>query len=195
VNNTLPILLLFLCVQSHSQVLNSKFDSKNHPKAKGVWVTVRYPTGWEAKEGERPNIVQKFIGDYNGMFVMLSLQILNAGAPVEKECSELTARDFTDVFTEKESNTYASDAKKIKHEEKPAFLYALTSRVERSGNVVDTYSKVMTICYKNMMISAWCSPSTIDVKNQAIFSSKKHLEAAAPLCLQYFNSLVLMDKY
>ena len=91
------IALMFFCISSNAQVLSSKFDTKNHPKAKGVWATVRYPTGWQAKEGERPNIVQKFSGDYNDMFVVLSLQILNAGAPVEKECSEMGTAEFAEA--------------------------------------------------------------------------------------------------
>ena len=89
--------ILLLCVFSlfsNAQVLNSKFDTKNHPKAKGVWATVRYPTEWQPKEGERPNIVQKFSGDYKGLFVMLAIQIMDAGAPVEKECRETSAIEF-----------------------------------------------------------------------------------------------------
>lgn len=74
------LFLSILCFITYAQVLNSKYDSKHHPKVKDVWATVRYPTGWEVKEGERPNIVQKFSGDYNDMFVVLALQILDAGA-------------------------------------------------------------------------------------------------------------------
>lgn len=69
----MALLLLALHTWAGAQVFNSKFDTKNHPKAKGVWATVRYPIGWQSKEGERPNIVQKFTGDYNGMYVVLML--------------------------------------------------------------------------------------------------------------------------
>ena len=184
-----------LCVNSYSQVLNSKYDSKNHPKAKGVWATVRYPTGWQSKEGERPNIVQKFTGDYNGMFVVLSLQILNAGGPVEVECSQMTILEFTETFSDKEANQIMTNAKKIRHEEKPGFIYEMSSKLERAGSTVETAHKVMSICYKNTMISTWCSPSAIDSKTQTITSTRQQLENASPLCFQYFNSLVLMDKY
>lgn len=127
------IALMFFCISSNAQVLSSKFDTKNHPKAKGVWATVRYPTGWQAKEGERPNIVQKFSGDYNDMFVVLSLQILNAGAPVEKECSEMGTVEFAEAFSDKASNQFVVNVKKSKHEEKPAFLYEMQSKLERAG--------------------------------------------------------------
>jgi hypothetical protein len=178
-----------------AQVLNSKFDTKNHPKAKGVWATVRYPTGWQKEEGERPNIVQKFSGDYNDMFVVLSLQIVNAGAPVEKECSDMRVAEFAEAFSDKPSNQFAVNVKKSKHEEKPVFLYEMQSKLERAGLSIQATHKVMTVCYKNTLISAWCSPSKIDYVTKSMTSSQRELNAASPLCLQYFNSLVLIDAY
>jgi len=184
-----------ICSSIKAQVLGAKFDTKNHPKAKGVWATVRYPTGWQQKEGERPNIVQKFSGDYNDMFVVLSLQILNAGAPVEKECSDMGTAEFAEAFSDKPSSQFAVNVKKSKHEEKPAFLYEMQSKLERAGLSIQATHKVMTVCYKSTLISAWCSPSKIDYVTKSMTSTQRELNAANPLCLQYFNSLVLMDKY
>jgi len=191
------LLLLFslLSFTTSAQVLNSKYDSKNHPKAKGVWATVRYPTGWEVKEGERPNIVQKFSGDYNDMFVVLALQIMDAGAPVEKECSDMPVAEFAEAFSDKASNQIVSNVKKSRHEEKPAFLYDMRGTFERAGMSIVTSHRVMTVCYKKTMISTWCSPSKIDKAAQLITSGSQQLIAANPLCFQFFNSLVLMDKY
>jgi len=36
------------------------FSTKGHPKAKGINLTLKYPSFWESLEGDRPNIVQKF---------------------------------------------------------------------------------------------------------------------------------------
>ena len=189
------LLLSLLSFTASAQVLNSKYDSKNHPKAKGVWATVRYPTGWEVKEGERPNIVQKFSGDYNDMFVVLALQILDAGAPVEKECSDMSTAEFAVAFSDKASNQIVSNVKKSRHEEKPAFLYDMRGAYERAGMSIVTSHRVMTVCYKKTMISTWCSPSKIDKAAQLISSGSQQLIAANPICFQFFNSLVLMDKY
>lgn len=194
-NKFLLVLLGSWIMSANAQILNSKFDTKNHPKAKGVWATVRYPTGWEVKEGERPNIVQKFSGDYNDMFVVLSLQILNAGAPVEKECTDMGTAEFADAFSDKTSNQFVVNVKKSKHEGKPAFLYEVQSKLERAGISIQASHKLMTVCYKNTLISAWCSPSKIDYATKSMSTSQRELNAASPLCLQYFNSLVLMDKY
>ena len=174
---------------------SSKYDSKNHPKAKGIWATIRYPQGWVAKEGERPNIVQKFTGDYKGSFVMLALQIQDAGAPVEKECKDTSARVFGEDLASDEENLKILNIKKIKHEEKPAYIYDMQSVIDRAGMTAKTAHRVMSVCYGNSLISAWCSPMKINNANQSISSGPQQLEEISGLCFQFFNSLVLMDKY
>ena len=178
-----------------AQPLGSKYDTKNHPKAKGVWATIRYPTGWEAKEGERPNIVQKFSGEYNGLFVTLALQIKDAGGPVEKECASMSKKDFGDLFSDEPSQLHSRNVQKTNHEGKPAFTYEMQQTLERAGNSITTSHKVLTLCYKNTMISAWCSPMQIDRMSNRITSTFQDVNAAQPLCFQFFNSLVLMDRY
>lgn len=191
----LAILLLCLfSLFSNAQVLNSKFDTKNHPKAKGVWATVRYPSEWLPKEGERPNIVQKFSGDYKELFVMLAIQIMDAGAPVEKECRETSAIEFGKDLSDGE-NQKVTAIKKGSHEGKPAYFYDIESKQERAGMTTNTRSRVMSVCYKNTLVSTWCSPMKIDLQKQSIFTTQQHLSDVNPLCFQFFNSLVLMDKY
>ena len=189
------VALLTLHAWTGAQVFNSKFDTKNHPKAKGVWATVRYPTGWQSKEGERPNIVQKFTGDYNGMYVALMLQILDAGAPVEQECSSMSAAEFSETIADKASNQIMLKMQKTKHEDKPGFIYEIQQKIERAGTTNTITNKVMTVCYKNTMVSAWCGPMLIDTQNQRVISTSKQIQQAEPMCFQFFNSLVLMDKY
>lgn len=191
----IAVVLLTLHAWAGAQVFNSKFDTKNHPKAKGVWATVRYPTGWQSKEGERPNIVQKFTGDYNGMFVLLMLQILDAGAPVEKECSSMSVAEFSEAMTDKSTNQIVLKMQKTKHEDKPGFIYEIQQKVERAGMSSTITNKVMTVCYKSTMIFAWCNPMLIDKQNQRVISTSKEIQQAEPMCFQFFNSLVLMDKY
>jgi hypothetical protein len=189
--------LIFLVTSTLAcaQQFDMRYDSRGHPKAKGVWVAVKYPSGWKAQEGERPNIVQKFSGDYNGLYTVLSLQVLNAGGPVENECRGMRANEFAGVASDATNKVYASNAKKITHEQKPAFLYEMTSTIDRAGMTMTAQHKVMTICYKNTMISAWCSPSRFDKANKTLLTSAVELNEASSLCHQFFNSVVLMDNY
>ena len=188
------LLLIATSINSNAQVLGAKFDTKNHPKAKGVWATVRYPAEWQPKEGERPNIVQKFSGDYKGLFVMLAIQILDAGAPVEKECKQTPAGEFGNDISEPGISKVTA-IKKGTHENKPAYFYDLESKQERAGMAMTTRSRVMTVCYKNTLVSAWCSPMKIDNEKQSLFTTQQHLNDVNPLCFQFFNSLVLMGNY
>jgi hypothetical protein len=179
----------------NAQVLGAKFDTKNHPKAKGVWATVRYPSEWQSKEGERPNIVQKFSGYYQDLFVMLAIQILDIGGPVEKECRDTSAAQFGRDMSEGENQTITT-IRKGSHENKPAYFYDLESKVERAGMAATTTrSRVMTVCYKNTLVSAWCSPAKIDEAKQTLFTTQQHLTDVNSLCFQFFNSLVLMGNY
>lgn len=189
------LLLCFFSFFSNAQVLNSKFDTKNHPKAKGVWATVRYPNEWEAKEGERPNIVKKFSGYYKGIFVMLALQIKAAEVPIEKECAEMSTAEFSSALTEGETNITLSNMKKNRHEDKPGFIYEMGYASERAGKSLSNYSKVMMICHKKAMIFMNCSGMNIDKQNQTFSSTRRELLEVEPMCFQFFNSLVVMDKY
>lgn len=186
---------LIFSISINAQVLNSKYDTKNHPKAKGIWLTIKYPTGWETKEGERPNIVQKFSGEYKNIYTTLILQIAKAGGPIENECSTTSAKEMEEILSDPDANQFAIETKKTKHENKPAFIYDVEIKNERAGLSYKTSHRVMTVCYKNTMISAWCSPVKIDYTNKQFGSNKNDLKEIAPLCFQFFNSLVLMDNY
>jgi hypothetical protein len=186
---------LVFSISSSAQVFNSKFDTKNHPKAKNVWATIKYPTGWEAREGERPNIIQKFSGDYKSFYTILSLQILNTSEPVEAHCKAVSAKGIEGIFSDPASSQFATNAKKIMHENKPAFIYDLEHRVERAGFSLITNHRVMTVCHQKTMLSAWCSPSKMDYVSKQFSSNKNDLNEITSLCFQFFNSLVLMDSY
>ena len=191
------MLLIFslLTFGIQAQILNAKYDSRNHPKAKGVWVTVRYPRGWEPKEGERPNIVQKFSGDYKNIFVMLALQIIDIKEPIEKECADLSANSFSESIIDKDTNQKITKIVKTKHEEKPAFIYETQQSIERAGLSTIISQKTMTVCYRSKLINVLCAPTLIDTKSQKIISTSNEIKEVEPLCFQFFNSLVLMEKY
>lgn len=188
-------LMLASFATAGAQSFSSKFDSRNHVKAKGVWLTVRYPAGWSAKEGERPNIVKKFVGDYQGLFVTLMLQIKDAGGPVEGECRAMSTMDFAESMRDGTTNMRVYAVKKSSHENKPAFMYDMEVKIERAGLQSTLSHRGMSICYKDTVISAWCSPALINTAKQTISSGTADLNRTAPICHQFFNSLVLMDQY
>jgi hypothetical protein len=178
-----------------AETLFEKFDSKNHPKAKGAWFTVKYPASWESKDGERPNIVKKFSGDYKGYFTQLMVQVKKADGPIEIECKSTSAIEMAKIMTDGDPEVKISNAKKISHENKPAFLFDMHQKIERAGNAVGISNRIMTVCQKDKLIMLWCGNMKIDKAANRISSSFQDLEIAGPVCFQFFNSLVLMDNY
>lgn len=191
----LPLLLLFAALSAPAQTFNQKFDSKGHPKAKGAWVTVRYPQGWEAKEGERPNIVKKFSADYKGYFTTLAVQIKRADAPIESECNSMSVQGFTEVMAEGDNSIKFSRLKKLKHEFKPAFIFDMSQPMQRAGFELNVSNRVMAVCSKDKLIMLWCGNMRIDPKTNTLSSSLQELDVMEPVCFEFFNSLVLMDNY
>jgi hypothetical protein len=51
--------------------LDNYFDAKGHPKSKEVNFKIKVPNGWEVFEGERPNVVKKFIKDGNVYLILI----------------------------------------------------------------------------------------------------------------------------
>lgn len=64
-----------------------KFSTKGNPKAKGVDLSLEYPKSWRAIDGDRPNIVQKFVSDSGrGLeFATISVRALPAGVTPTKD--------------------------------------------------------------------------------------------------------------
>jgi hypothetical protein len=119
------------------------FSAKGHPKAKGVNFTIAYPSSWAAAEGERPNIVQKFVSDggrglESAMIITKELP-LPAGVVLEKE-------DMRDLFTLSELRGMVPDgavfigAKSTEIEGVPAGILEYVMRRERAGVVIQVHT-------------------------------------------------------
>jgi hypothetical protein len=189
------LVCLILISNVNAEVWSERFDSKYHPKAKGAWFTVKYPAGWEAKEGERPNIVKKFGGYYRGYWTLLMVQVKKADGPVENECRLTSAIEMASAMTDNDPKAQIANAKKINHENKPGFLFDLNQQIERAGNAFGISNRILTVCHKDKLIMLWCGNIKIDKASNTLSSSFNDLEVAAPACFQFFNSLVLMDNY
>ena len=186
---TVGIALVTFTTCVGAQILASKYDTKNHPKAKGVWMTVRYPQIWQAMEGERPNIVQKFVGEYGGINGMLMVQIKNAEADIESECKGMSAKDWGEVF--KEPGITTLNPRPIHHDNQPGAILDFSQSAERAGMSYHSYHRIMVVCYKRNLVMAWCG----SVEATSAQKVRGNMNVLAPLCTQYLNSVVLMDKY
>lgn len=189
----IAITLLLTLVGVNAQTFNTRFDSKNHPKAKGAWVVVKYPSVWQAREAERPNIVQKFTGDYKDVYTVLMLQVMDMKTPVENDCKNTKSNEWAQFYEDKSAGIFVENVKVITHENKPGAIFEIHQKLERAGSSVFVSNKAMTVCSGKNMITVWCGSGNVDAKTKQ--SQKINLQKIEPMCAQFFNSLVLMDNY
>ncbi|HWW77753.1 MAG TPA: hypothetical protein VNZ44_20280, partial [Pyrinomonadaceae bacterium] len=75
------------------------FRTGGHPKAKGVDFQISYPASWRQSEGERPNIIQRFVSENGRGSEMAMLMVKDLPAPPGHK---ITQADLDDLFSENE---------------------------------------------------------------------------------------------
>lgn len=176
-----------------AQTLGARFDSRGHAKARDLSVTVRYPQGWRAQEGDRPHIVQVFSGKQAGVDATLMLQIRGSGNDIESECNYSTAAEWGKALAGSAPGTQVRNGRKIFHETQPGFVLDIEQPAERGGFAGYSAQRVMGVCYRKTLIMLWCG--TGDVGPEAAARSREKLTTLAPLCTRFFDAVVLNEKY
>lgn len=69
------------------------FNTKDHPKAKGVDIRFSYPKNWEVKEGLRPNIISSFNSHPGGGLASFNLMVRDVPTELSKAEIELSLED------------------------------------------------------------------------------------------------------
>jgi len=174
---------------AHSQTI-VRYDSTGNPKAKGLSVIVKHPSDWIGAEGERPNIVQKFVKKYPTFNASMMLQILNLPPNSESEIKSFKASDWREVLSDVGE---VSNVSKTQLENQDAYIADIHITQERAGLKIEQKQRVLGLFYKNKWIWLWCGvgglPSQSRNKVEADF---KIVESQ---CFQFYNSLVLLQKY
>jgi hypothetical protein len=75
------------------------FRTAGHPKAKGVDFQISYPASWRQSEGERPNIIQKFVSENGRGSEMAMLMVKDLPVPPGYK---MTKADLDSFFSESE---------------------------------------------------------------------------------------------
>lgn len=75
------------------------FSTKNHAKAKGTNLTFSYPASWKAAEGNRPNIIQKFVSENGHGLEMFLVMVKDMPLP---QGHIMTPQELDEFFIEKE---------------------------------------------------------------------------------------------
>lgn len=166
--------------------LGDYISIKGHPKAKGVNLKLRKPKGWELKEGDRPNIVKKFMYETNSYMIL-----------VKNNITFFSRNEVRELFSDKEYVNelileYISFAKKtelldhriITVDRYPTLEFTWTGQMNRSGIKFSMISKNWIIFYEDKIVNLHCS----SLKNKEF----KNLENLYNLIT---NSVIFPEQY
>lgn len=175
------------------------WDSTGHVKAKGVRMKISYPRTWKAAEGNRPNIVQKFIGDpVRGISMMVMIQtrsIPGFAEMTEKERQELRteflSRDTAKEFVSEGDRLISHKVTKIDGE--PCAMIEFEVSTERVDLKIGQKMLAFIIPRKDVLLMVQCATGG-DVST-GFDAINKHYEEVKPLFLLISSSCVLTDKW
>lgn len=132
-----------------------KYKTNGLGKAKGLAFSIEAPKTWTAQEGNRPNIVQKFVSE-NGrglelLLVLIKEMPLQPGEQItEKDILEiLNPKDIKDVLPE--GSIYLNSGK-LTLENLPGYWVHFNISRSRVRDSVDMEIIMYTIFYKNKII-------------------------------------------
>ncbi|BAN68743.1 conserved hypothetical protein [endosymbiont of unidentified scaly snail isolate Monju] len=132
-----------------------KYTTNGKGKAKGVAFSIEIPKTWAAKEGNRPNIVQKFVSENGRGFELLLVLIgeipLQLGEIItEKDVAEtLNPDDIKDFLPD--GSKYINSGK-LTLENLPGFWVQFKINMSRLRYSVGMEGVMYVIFYKNKMI-------------------------------------------
>ena len=177
--------------RAFSQGQRTKYNSKDHPKAKGIQITLEYPSTWQAEEGQRPNIVQKFIGkDDLGNSVIVTLMIKKIPFLLRLFKKNWLEEDFLkEMVTDMGGLYISSGTTKIENENAAWVIFTLS--LERAFRKMRIKSIAFIIIYKGRLIQLQCAVGGI--QNDPTINQR--FNSYVPLFQLIFNSIVFPDKW
>jgi hypothetical protein len=159
---------------------------KGHPKSKGVNLKLRSPVGWEFLDGDRPNIVKKFIHADNIYLILIrdnstfvsrkeAKEFFSDGAAVD-ELIEGTLHPMTNFkVVSKEAVTL---------DNYPAMQFAITGELEQMGVKSKFFAKVWLVFFEDKVVML-----------QGICADSRRLESLEVLYNQITNSIIFPEQY
>lgn len=134
--------------------LGQYISIKDHPKAKGVNMKLKVPIGWQVSEGDRPNVVKKFVKEGNIFMVLVKDNVTFFS---RKEVRDLLKDDkFLNEFVGELSSALKSP-QLIEHsvvtiDNYPALTFKVRGKVERSGFVFSVIMKCWLFFYEDKIV-------------------------------------------
>jgi hypothetical protein len=172
-----------------------RFSTDGHPKAKGANFSFRHPKSWVAKEGDRPNIIQKFVSDDGIGSAMLAITVRSFPVPAGTEPSNADLEKMFDPANQKEllpEGTRFIDAKKVHIDGRLASILETSEQQETVGIKVDMRSfEVMFFDRALLVIMRFSIASTPD----RVVDLEQSMKEFKPLFTIIANGIMVESRY
>lgn len=159
---------------SFSPQLGEYLSIKDHPKAKGVNMKIKVPIGWEVKDGDRPNIVKKFVKGDNVYLIQIRDNITFFTRNKSREA--IQKDNFISDLVQKESSFFKNleiiEQSIVTIDTYPAIQYKVKGEFEQMGYNANLILKSWIIFYEDKYIILQ-SMSTNDLsfyENEELYS-------------------------
>lgn len=183
-------------VQSYINGERTKYFTKDHPKAKGINISVEYPSSWTPAEGERPNIVQKFSGDSSDGITRMFLIIIKdtpkflSLLPADEMAKEAFSDEALHEMVPPGGSFINGEMTKYDGQTGAWMIYSITS--ERAGMTMKMYTLQHMFFYKGKMVAVQCMVGGLEQMKDGLYGEfNKYLL----LFQQIGNNIVIHDKW
>lgn len=183
-------ILLLVCSAALSQegIVWSTFHAAGHSKSNGVDLTIKYPANWNAREGTRPHITQKFISPDGLAFAIIVIQDLG---------QSVSQSEIADFFQPSELKGMVPDgmqylnAQSTQLEAMPAGILEYRTIMQRVGASVDLQVWSVIVVYERSMIQFQFTVGGLS--NEVDTASL--MKTYRPIFQQMANSVVFPGKW
>ncbi len=166
--------------------LGEYISIKGHQKAKGVNLKIKVPIGWEVKEGDRPNIVKKFVKDGNAYLILIKDGVTFYSRKQIREIFQ--HNNFEKELVKEVSSLLKSpqviDQSIVTIDTYPAVQFMVKGKMERSGLTLPVIMMGWVIFYEDKMILL-----------QAIEIDNPEFRVLEQLYSQITNSVIFPEQY
>lgn len=138
--------------------LGNYLSIEGHPKAKGVNLKLKPPIGWAIEEGDRPNIVKKFVYDNNSYMIIVKDNITFFSRNEVREL--LDDDDYVNEFIS-DASSFLQYPEILNHDiltidKYPTLVFTMKGQMERSGIKMSLIFKNWIIFYEDKIVFLQC---------------------------------------
>lgn len=138
--------------------LGNFISIEGHPKAKGVNLKLKPPIGWAVEEGDRPNIVKKFVYDNNSYMIIVKDNITFFSRNEVRELLE--DNDYVNEFIS-DASSFLQYPEILNHDivtidKYPTLVFTMKGQMERSGIKMSLIFKNWIIFYEDKIVFLQC---------------------------------------